>query len=55
MTKQKQNEVLRRIENLNRHLERWKHTPMLASVKEIGARAIRKELAKVAKPLRSSR
>lgn len=52
MTAREKDERMREIERLSRSLERWLNTPMLKSVKEIGAQAIKCRMSEVARPLR---
>jgi hypothetical protein len=52
MTAQRRFEVLNHIEELKERLELWKRLPMLNTVRDIGSRAIRKELAKVSRELK---
>jgi hypothetical protein len=52
MTVEERNERLREIERLNRSLECWLKTPMLESVRQIGAEAIRCKMSDVSRPLR---
>ena len=52
MTVREKEERMYEIERLNKSLKCWLRTPMLDSVKEIGADAIRRRLTEVARPLR---
>ena len=52
MTTQRRSEVLTHIEELKERLEHWKRLPMLNAVRDIGARAIRKELTRVSRELK---
>jgi len=52
MTAEEKNRKVEEIERLGKSLECWLRTPMLDSVKEIGAEAIRCRLSEVSRPLR---
>lgn len=52
MTAEEKNERVREIERLGRSLEDWLKTPMLDSVKQIGAEAIRCRMSEVSRALR---
>lgn len=52
MTAEERSRKLREIERLGESLEAWLRTPMLESVKEIGAEAIRCRMSEVSRPLR---
>ena len=52
MTAEERNRKLDEIEQLGRSLECWLKTPMLESVKEIGAEAIRCRMSELSRPLR---
>jgi hypothetical protein len=51
MTEQRRSKVLTHIEELKEKLEHWKRLPMLNTVRDIGAQAIRKELTRVSREL----
>ncbi len=51
MTVRERNEKLREIEHLSKSLESWLRTPMLESVKKIGAEAIRCRMSELSRPL----
>lgn len=52
MTAEEKNEKICEIKRLSESLERWLKTPMLESVKEIGAEAIRSRMSQLARPLK---
>lgn len=52
MTAEEKNERIHEIERLSESLERWLKTPMLESVKEIGAEAIKSRMSELARPLK---
>jgi len=52
MTAQRRSEVLTHIEELKERLELWRRLPMLETVRDIGAQAISKELARVSRELK---
>lgn len=52
MTVGERNEKLREIERLSKSLKSWLETPMLESVKKIGAEAIRCRMSELSRPLR---
>jgi len=52
MTVGERNEKLREIERLSKSLKNWLKTPMLESVKKIGAEAIRCRMSELSRPLR---
>ena len=53
MTTRERSEKLKEIERLSKSLESWLKTPMLESVKKIGAEAIRYRMSEISRPLRS--
>ncbi len=55
MTAREKDERMREIERLSRSLEKWLNTPMLESVKEIGAQAIKCRMSEVARPLKKQK
>lgn len=52
MSEQMRRKIEDGISSLRERLERWLRVPMLESVREIGAAAIRAEMKKVAEPLK---
>ena len=52
MTARERDERLREIERLGRSLESWLQTPMLETVKQVGAEAIKCRMSEVSRPLR---
>ena len=52
MTAEEKNDRIREIERLGKSLEDWLKTPMLESVKQIGAEAIRCRMSEVSRPLK---
>ena len=52
MTAEEKSERMNEIERLGKSLEDWLKTPMLQSVKEIGAEAIKCRMAEISRPLR---
>jgi hypothetical protein len=52
MTAEEKDRRLREIERLGKSLQCWLKTPMLESVKQIGADAIRCRMSEVSRPLK---